>query len=56
MRALERLTANAKVATILGSLPASSDTMESEGRQMKQCGIQYFKKILLFFKVIHSTP
>jgi hypothetical protein len=34
---LERLTANAVVATVLGSIPASSDTMESEGRQMKQC-------------------
>ncbi len=34
---LEHLTANAKVATVLGSLPASSDTVESEGRQMKQC-------------------
>jgi hypothetical protein len=33
---LERLAANAKVATVLGSIPASSDTMESEGRQMKQ--------------------
>jgi hypothetical protein len=34
---LERRTANAKVATVLGSIPASSDTGESEGRQMKQC-------------------
>jgi hypothetical protein len=34
---LERLTANAVVATVLGSIPASSDTVESEGRQMKQC-------------------
>jgi hypothetical protein len=33
---LERLTANALVATVLGSIPASSDTVESEGRQMKQ--------------------
>jgi hypothetical protein len=24
-------------ATILGSIPISSDTVESEGRQMKQC-------------------
>jgi hypothetical protein len=29
---LERLTANAKVATILGSIPASSDTVESKGQ------------------------
>jgi hypothetical protein len=27
---LERMTANAKVATVLGSIPASSDTVESE--------------------------
>ncbi len=25
------------VATVQGSIPASSDTVESEGRQMKQC-------------------
>ncbi len=40
---LERLTANAKVATVLGSIPASSGTVESEGRQMKQCWIKYLK-------------
>jgi hypothetical protein len=40
---LERLTANAKVATVLGSIPASSGTVESEGRQMKQCCIKYLK-------------
>jgi hypothetical protein len=33
---LERLTANAEVSTVLGSIPASSDTVESQGRQMKQ--------------------
>ena len=33
---LERLTANDVVATVLGSIPASSDTVESEGRQMDQ--------------------
>ncbi len=33
----ERKTANAKVATVLGSIPASSYIAESEGRQMKQC-------------------
>ncbi len=41
---LERLTANAVVATVLGSIPASSDTVESEGRQMKQCWISYIKE------------
>jgi hypothetical protein len=34
---LERLTANAVVASVLGSIPASSDTVESEERRMKQC-------------------
>ncbi len=37
----ERLMANAKVATFLGSIPATSDTEKSEGRQVKQCLIQY---------------
>jgi hypothetical protein len=39
----ERLTANAKVATGLGSIPASTDTVVSEGRQMKQCRIKFLK-------------
>ncbi len=30
--------------TVLGSIPASVGTVESEGRQMKQCCIQYEKK------------
>jgi hypothetical protein len=34
---LERLTFNVKVSTVLGLIPASSDTVESEGRQIKQC-------------------
>ncbi len=33
---LDRLAVNAKVATVLGSIQASSDTVESEGWQMKQ--------------------
>ncbi len=47
IRGLERLTANHKVrtlcaanapvATVLGSIPASVGTVESEERQMKQC-------------------
>ncbi len=41
---LERLAVNAKVATVLGSILASSDTVESEGRQMKQCRITYIKR------------
>ncbi len=38
---LERLAVNAKVATVQGSIPASSDSVESEGREMKQCWITY---------------
>ena len=41
---LECLAVNAKVATVLGSIPASSDTVESEGQQMKQCWIPYLNK------------
>ncbi len=41
---LQRL--NPKVATILGSIPASSDTEEYEGRQMKQCWITQIKNKL----------
>jgi hypothetical protein len=40
---LKRLTANAKVATVLSSIPASTDTVESKGRQMKQCLKKCFK-------------
>ncbi len=42
---LKRLTVNAVVATVLGSIPAFSNTVESEGRQMTQCWIKYSKKI-----------
>ncbi len=34
---LERLTVNAEVVAVLGSISASSDTVKSDGRQMKQC-------------------
>ncbi len=34
---LLELTANANVATIMSSIQASSDIVESEGQQMKQC-------------------
>jgi hypothetical protein len=49
---VDRLTANAEVATVLASIPASSDTVESEMRQMRHCGIQYCtsQKIPLFKK------
>ncbi len=43
-RFVQSMTANAKVAKVLGSIPASSDTVESEGRQMKQCWKQYTKR------------
>jgi hypothetical protein len=41
---LERLAVNDKVATVLGLIPAFSDTVESGGRQMKQCWITYLKR------------
>jgi hypothetical protein len=48
---LEHLTASAIVATVLNSIPASSDTVESEGRQIKQCWISYIKR-----KKCQNTP
>ncbi len=36
-RVTVRVNANDIVATVLGSIPAFSDTAESEGRQMKPC-------------------
>ncbi len=53
---LERLTAKAKVATILGSIPSSSDTVESKGRQTKQCWIQYIEKKLVFYWIFIIWP
>jgi hypothetical protein len=41
---LECLTANVKIATVLGSVSASSDTVESEGRQMRHCWIKNMRK------------
>ncbi len=38
---LERPAANATVITVQGSIPASPDTLEYEGRQLKQCCIKY---------------
>ncbi len=40
---LECLAVNADVATLLSSIPASSDIGESEGRQTKKCWITYLK-------------
>jgi hypothetical protein len=37
------MIANAEVAAVLGSIPASLDTEESEGRQMKQCRMKFIK-------------
>jgi hypothetical protein len=48
---LERLAVNDKVATVLGSIPAASDTVESEGRQMKQCRVKYVKE-----KIFLNSP
>ncbi len=41
---IERLAVNAEVATILGSIPAISDTVKSEGLQVNQCWIMYMYK------------
>jgi hypothetical protein len=41
---LERLAVNAKAATVLGAIPASSGTVESEGRQIKQVFITHIKR------------
>ncbi len=48
---VDRLTANGWFAPILGSIPASSDTVESEGRQMKQCWIKYRKNKKNLFRL-----
>jgi hypothetical protein len=37
------ITVNPMVATVLGSIPASLDTVESEERRMNQCGIKCLK-------------
>ncbi len=41
---LERLTKCRSRNSPLGSIPTSFDTVESEGRQMKQCWIQHIEK------------
>ncbi len=41
---LERLTAIAVIPTILSSIPTSSDTVESEGWQVKHWWISYIKR------------
>ncbi len=51
---LEPLTANTKVLTVLGLIPTSSGTMESEGWQMKQCLIKYMKKVVML-KMVSKT-
>ncbi len=43
-RVKEPLNVNGNVATVLGSIPASSDTAESARQRMKQCWIKYFKE------------
>ncbi len=51
---LKHLTANAKVATVLGSIPASSDTVESERQKMKQCWIQHIKTPKMDEQILHN--
>jgi hypothetical protein len=41
-----------QVATVLGSIPASSLTVESEGRQMKQCWLT--QKISLYLEIVRD--
>ncbi len=43
---LERLTANVELSLV--SIPAFYDTVESEGRQMKQCWIMHWKQFFPF--------
>ncbi len=47
---VKRLVVNAKVTKILGSIPAFSDTVESEGRQMKECWIMYIPLVSKYLK------
>ncbi len=45
VRPSDMMPANANAAKVLGSIPVgSSDTVEPEGRQMKQCLRKYFKR------------
>jgi hypothetical protein len=48
----ECLTVNTIVTTVMGLIPASSDKVEFEGQQMKQCWIKYRenKKIPQFYR------
>ncbi len=50
---LERLKANAVIATVMGSIPPSSDTVESPGRHMKQ---KIQKIPLLIINIKTPTP
>jgi hypothetical protein len=53
---LERLTASAKVATVLGSILASSDTVESAGQHMKEAALNKEQKKSLCLYVIKRRP
>ncbi len=50
---LERLTAYAVVATVLGSIPASSGTVESEGRQIKGAQAWDIRYRVIFTELSH---
>jgi hypothetical protein len=41
------VTSSAKVATVLGSIPGSSNTVEYKGPQMKQCMLTTVKKTFI---------
>ncbi len=53
MRSSRVVRANAVVATVLGSISASSDTVESEGRQITVLNIVHKKKNPFTFKNIN---
>jgi hypothetical protein len=50
MRSSQVVSASVKIAIVLGSIQASFDTVESEGRQMKQC----LNKVLILYR-LHSS-
>ncbi len=53
---IERLSANAKVLTVLGSIPASPDTVESEGRQIKGTVSRDYLLLVFFHESVSPQP
>ncbi len=50
---VERRIVNAEVATVMGLIPASFDTVESEERQKRRCWIKYWKNRKFSLKKTH---